>query len=293
MAWPTDRRPDDALTGEFVPVIWSAKVIDHVKSYLPCINVVDTSWRVMLARGDALTIPVMTGLTASVVDTTVTAAINSSNVQTTFGTTAETLTIDKWYEVPVQIDDSTRRQTQVAGLLEKAVKNASYAIEKVIDTDVNSMYSTLGGTTYPNADGDIFDDDTLISLMETLDENDVPREERSLVGDPSLLADCYKIDKFMSYDYSKSPIGGMGGYRGTVVAYNLPIYITNNLTAATTGAYGVLIHKEAIGLAIQDPLDIEKSRVASAASDVVYVRALWGADELRDTFGKAFYTRKK
>jgi len=293
MAWPSDRRPDDALTGEFVPEVWSAKVIDHVRSKLVCVNVVSTEWGAQLAKGDSLHIPVMTELTASVVDPTVTAAISGS-VQTTFGTTAETLTVDKWYEVPVQIDDSVKKQTNVPDLLGKAASNAAYAIEKVMDTDVNSLFSGLNTSDgVYGSDGQIFTDDILIALMEGLDEDDVPREGRALVGDPSTLADCYKIDKFMSFDYSTNPLGKQGGYRGTIVAYELPLFITNNLTAATTGAYGVLIQKEAIGLAIQDPLDIEKARVASAASDLIYVRALWGADELRDTFGYCFYTRKK
>lgn len=261
-------------------------------SYLPCVDVVDTSWRAMLAKGDVLHIPVMTTLSATDVDVTVTAAI-PADVSTTFTTTTETLTIDKWKKVVIQIDDSTKKQTQIPALLESRQKSASYAIEKTIDTDVNGLfsglYSSLG--TY-GSDGQTFTDDILIALMEVLDEADVPREQRSLVGDPSMLADCYKIDKFMNFDYAKTLMGGMGGFRGTVVAYNLPVYVTNNLTAATTGAYGVLIHKEAIGLAIQMPLDVEKDRVPSAASDLIYLRCCWGADELRDVFGYSFYTRK-
>ena len=164
MAWPTDRRPDDALTAEFVAEIWSARVIPAVKSNLVCVGVVDTSWQDQLARGDVMHIPVMTSLTASVVDTTVTAAINATNVQTTFGTTAETLTIDKWYEVPVQIDDSTKLQTQVPMLLEKAAERGAYEIAKVMDTDVNSMFSGLGGysTSAYGSDGQAFTDDILI-----------------------------------------------------------------------------------------------------------------------------------
>jgi len=292
MAWPTDRRPSDALTGELVAEIWSAKFIEHVMSYLPCINVVNTEFRAMLAKGDVLHIPVMTALTASVVDPTVTASINATNVQTVFTTTAETLTIDKWYEVPIQIDDSTKKQTNIPAFLESRVKSASYAIEKVVDTDVNGLFGGLASSSVYGSDGQTFSDDILIDLMEGLDEADVPREDRALVGDPSTLADIYKIDKFMSRDYTSKPAGSMGGYKGTIVAYDLPFFATNNLTAYSTGAYGALLHKEAIGLAIQMPLDIEKDRVASAASDLIYVRCCWGADELRDTFGKAFYTRK-
>ncbi len=256
MAWPTDRRPSDALTGELVPEIWSAKFIEHVMAYLPCVDVVNTEWHSELAKGDVLHIPAMTTLSAYVVNPTVTAAIG--DVNTTFTTTAETLTIDKWYQVPIQIDDSVKKQSNIPNLLESRLKSASYAIEKTIDTDVNGLfsglYSSLGAY---GSDGQTFTDDILIALMEVEDSADVPRDGRALMGDPSTLADCYKIDKFMNYDYTKRPMGGMGGYRGTVVAYDLPIYITTNLTDATTGSYGALIQKEAIGLAIQMPLDVK------------------------------------
>jgi len=289
MAWPADRRPDDALTGEFVKEVWSAKVIDHVRSNLCSMKVVNTNFRDQMAMGDKLWIPVMTELTATTVD--VTTAGVFTNMNTTAGTTAEFVTIDHWQEAPVQIDDSVKRQSQVGSLLEKMADNAAYALEKAIDAEVHALYSGLGGGTYANADGDTFTDDTLISLMETLDEADVPRDNRSLVGDPSMLADCYKIDKFMTYDYSKNPIGTQGAYRGTVVAYNLPIYITNHLTGATTGNYGCLLHRDAIGLIIQSMPDVEKWRAPDRHSDIVNVSAMWGEDELRDTFGKAFYTR--
>jgi len=293
MAWPTDRRPSDALTGELVPEIWSAKFIEHVMSYLPCINVVNTEFRSELAKGDVLHIPVMTTLTASVVDPTVTAAINSSNVQTTFTTTAETLTIDKWYEVPIQVDDSVKKQTNIPNLLESRQRSAAYAIEKTVDTDVNGLFSGLSTSAgVYGSDGQTFTDDIMVALMEQLDEADVPPMDRALVGDPSTLADCRKIDKFMSYDYTKNPLGSTA-FKGVISPYDVPFYVTNNLTAATTGAYGALLHKEAIGLAIQMPLDVEKDRVAAAASDLIYVRCCWGADELRDTFGVAFYTRKQ
>jgi hypothetical protein len=129
--------------------------------------------------------------------------------------------------------------------------------------------------------------------MEALDEGDVPRENRSLVGDPSMLADLYKIDKYMSYDYTAHPIGTTGGYKGTITAYSLPVFITNHLTAATTGNYGVLIHRDAIGLAIQSAPDVEKWRAADRHSDIVNISSIWGEDELRDAFGIPFYTRSK
>mgnify|MGYP001590740999 FL=1 len=126
--------------------------------------------------------------------------------------------------------------------------------------------------------------------MEGLDEADIP-EERALVGDPSLIADCRKIDKFMTFDYSTNPLR-TAGYRGRIDAYDLPVFYTNNLTAATTGNYGVLIHKDAIGVGVQSPMDVEAWREPRRHADVINTSGFYGVDVLRATFGAYFYTRK-
>ena len=116
-----------------------------------------------------------------------------------------------------------------------------------------------------------------------------------------MLGDIYKIDKYMSFDYAQAPlgqngksVGGTGGFVGTIVSYKLPVFVTNHLTAVSsgTGNYGCVLHKDAIGLAIQSEPSVEKYRAHAAKSDVVSISAFWGEDELRDAFGKSFYTRK-
>ncbi len=285
MAWPTDRRPDDALTGEFVPEIWSSRIINHVRSNLVAAQVVNTSWVEFLKLGDLLHIPVMTTLTASAVDVTTTGVL--TNMNTTFGTTAETITIDKWFEVPVQIDDSVKVQGQVTNLLGVAADNAAYALEAKIDLDVGALYSAL--SSVQGSDGQTFTDDILIAMMETLDEANVPKMGRSLVGDPSMMADIFKIDKFVRADYQNTQVVATGNIG---LLYGIPVFVSNNLTAATTGNYGVLIQRDAIGLAIQDGPVVEAWREHKRHSDIVNVSAIWGEDELRDSFGVPFYTRK-
>ena len=290
MALPTSR-PSDAATYEFIPEMWSKKIIDIVRRELVSINVVNTTWKEQLSKGDKVYIPVTTAMNTANVDPTSTATV--SNPNTTTGTTAKTITIDYWKESTVQIDDMVKIQTQVSDLLNIMASNAAYALAKDVDTDVNGLFSSLGGysTSAYGSDGQTFTDDIMIYLMETLDESDVPRKNRSLVIDPSVIADIYKIDKFVHLDYQKVaviPSGNIGQI------YGVPVYVTNNLTAVSsgTGNYGCLLHKDAIGLVIQQNLSVEKWRMPAAASDAIAVRSLWGCDELRDTFGIPFYTRK-
>ena len=127
--------------------------------------------------------------------------------------------------------------------------------------------------------------------MEGLDEADIP-ESRAMVCDPSTIADMRKIDKFMTFDYTTSPLR-LAGYRGRIDAYGLPVFMTNNLTAATTGNYGAILAKEAIGLIVQSPMDVEKWREPLRHSWIVNTSGFYGVDVLRASpSGAYFYTRK-
>jgi len=289
MAWPAEafRMPTDATTALFVNGVYSAKVINYVRSNLIAVETTNLMWKEQLAKGNVLYIPLMTANAAVDVDP------HTSFLSTTdaygYGGTNETLTIQYWKEAPVMIDDSTRLQSSVPNLFEIMADNASYELLKAIDTTVNTLYSSTTGT-WKGTDGQTFSDDILIALMEGLDEGDVPRIDRALVGDPSMIADIYKIDKFMSYDYNQTTFT-TDAFRGKINAYQLPAFVTNNLVDAGTGNYGILMQKQCIGTAIQSEPKVEMFRVPEQHSDCVNVSAFYGADVLRPTFGAYFYTR--
>lgn len=294
MAWPAEayRIPTDATTAKFVNAVYSSKVINHVRSNLIAAAVCNTSWKAELAKGNIIYIPVMSTYSIHDVDVTSSMLSQATSTNAGWGETAESITIAYWKECPVAIDDSTATQTNVSDLLGIAASNAGYALDKAIDTTVNTLFATLP-STWAGSDAQTFSDDILINLMEGLDEGDVPRRDRSLVGDPSTVADIYKIDKFMSYDYSKT-VFTTDAYIGKINTYNLPMFVTNNLYAASnTGAYGALLHRDAIGVVIQSEPKVEKWREPTIHSDIVNVSAFYGADIVRSTFGAYFYTRKK
>lgn len=294
MAWPTEteRIPTDATTAKFVNAVYSSKVINHVRSNLVAVAVCNTTWKEQLAKGNIMYIPVMSTYSTHDVDVTSSMLSYATSTNAGWGETAEYITIAYWKECPVAIDDSTALQTNVPDLLNMAASNAAYALEKAIDTTVNTLFATLP-STWAGADAQTFTDDILIALMEGLDEGDVPRTDRSLIVDPSTVADIYRIDKFMSYDYTKT-VFTTDAYIGKVNTYNLPLFVSNNLYAASnTGAYGALLHRDAIGVVIQSDLKVEKWREPTIHSDIVNVSAIYGADILRSTFGAQFYTRKK
>ena len=284
------RVPSGAVSNKFIPELYCNRIIDAAKSELVAWDAISSEWRKDLVKGNILYISKTNVVTA----TEVSVGTKGASLDP-FATAAVALTINNWFEAPVDIDYMTLRQTQ-ADMEGGASKEAAYAIDKKIDSTVCDLFSSLGG--YAGAaygtDGQTLSDDILIYLKETLDEADVPMvtADRSLICDPSALADMLKIDKLVAADYIK--IGNIqNGIIGNSV-YGCKVRVTNNLTpvSAGTGAYGVMLHSKAIASAAQidtawvkEYEDLHLRRYHS--------EALWGVVEAQDAFGIPFYTRKK
>ena len=235
-----------------------------------------------LRKGYKLSIPVM-----SEISTTEVTPNTEPTAQDAAGTAA-TITIDNWFEATVEVSPLIEIE-QEADYLAEAAKAAAYALNKKIDTSVGVLHSALTGGSVFGADGQTFTDTIFRGLVETLDEADVPDEGRFLIGDPSMKSDLLNIDKFVRNDFiNGSPT--TNGMFGTL--YNSKILITNNLTAATTGNYGVYAHPDAIGVVIQKNPRARVYDLGWKFITKIIVDSAWGADEIRDLFGKAFYTRK-
>ena len=273
----------ELISRSFVPVVASKDALAAVKSNLVCVNAFNTNFRNQLKRGYKVEIPVFTSVTTTEVTpgTEPTAADAS--------TSSVSITVDKWYEAPAEISNLMAIE-EVADYLKGAIDECSYAVAKTIDTDVNGLFPTLSSSSVYGSDGQAFTDEIFVDLVETLDEADVPDDgKRVLIGDPSTRADLLLLDKFVRSDYVREtvPTGKVG------MLYNVNCFFTNNLTAATTGAYGVLAHRDAIGIVIQKDINVKHFDMSYKFIQKIICDAAWGADVIRGTFGEAFYTRKK
>ena len=272
----------EQITRKWVPEMFSKQIIEHTRSDLVVANAFTHKYTPDLRLGYKVSIPATTEASVTEVTPGTEPTISSTS------TTAQSITIDQWFESTVEISPLIQIE-ELPSYMASGAMSAAYAIDKKIDTTVGARHSALGGSTYPNADGDAFTDDTFISLVETLDENDVPARGRFLIGDPSTKADMLKIDKFVRMDYiNGSPT--TNGQFGQL--YDAKVLITNNLTGATTGNFGVYAHPDAIGVVLQKNPNSNLYNLGWKFIVRIIVDAAWGSNELRDTFGKAFYTRK-
>lgn len=272
----------ELITAKFVPEMFAKDVLMHTKSNLVCANVFNTDFRNDLRMGYKVSIPVFSEIsTTEVTPGTEPTAADAANA------TCASVTVDNWYQAAVEISELAAIEN-AANYLKGASEAASYAIAKKIDTSIGVLFSTLGGSSVYGSDAQTFTDDIFLALVEYLDENDVPDDgKRVLIGDPSTRVDMLKIDKFVSVDYTKMvvPTGQIGQI------YNCKVYITNNLTDAGTGNYGVLAHRDAIGVVIQKEPRVRLWDMGYKFIQKIIVDAAWGAGEIRDVFGRCFYTR--
>lgn len=278
------RIPAGLDTNRFVPDLYSKNVLMALKSKLVVVPVVNHSYEAEMVLGDGLYIPRSQAVTATEV------TIGTEGVQSDPTTTAITLTINKYFEAPATIDYMTRRQSQV-NVVSLAEDESAYAISKKIDSTLCDEFSNLNGGTVRGADGSAWTDNVLIAAVEEVDEADVPDENRVWVSDPSVKADILKIDKFVRNDYFAGDTVVNGMFRKDI--YGAPLLITNNLTAVSsgTGSYGVYMHRDALAIAIQENLDVDRVDQPLKHQVVINTTALWGVVELRDTSGVPIYTR--
>lgn len=280
------RIPAALDTNKYIPEIFSKNVLMAVKNKFVAVPWTNHSYEKELLKGDTLYI------TQSAHSDATEVTIGTEGVMADPTTTAVTLTINQYWERNIPIDYMSRRQSQV-DLMALAVEEASYSLNKKIDSTVCALFSALNTTGTVTGvfgtNGSAVTDNVLIACVENLDEADAPEENRAWIFDPSVKADLLKIDKFVRSDYFAADVVPTGGFRKDI--YGAPLLVTNNLTTAGTGNYAVYMHKDAIAVVISENVGtvIEEQPLKHQA--VINATALWGLTELRDTFGVPIYTR--
>jgi len=280
------RIPVDLDDHKFIPDLFSKNVLVAVKNKLVVVPVINHTYEAELVMGDSISIPKTNVVTATEV------TIGTEGViKDPFTENAGTLEIDKYYEAPVVIDYMSRRQSQV-DLVGYAVDESAYAIAKLIDYTVCQHFSDLSSGGGYGTDGAAVTDDVLIDAVEELDEANVPEENRVWVFDPSVKADLLTIDKFVRMDYFAGDTVLTGQFRKDV--YGAPVLITNNLEVESgkTGNVGVYMHKDAIAIAIQENMTVDRVEQPLKHQLTINTTALWGSCILRNTFGCEILTRK-
>ncbi len=280
----TDPTLAELITAKVIPEQFRKDFIMHTKSNLVIGNNVRRDFQKDLQLGYKAWLPVLTeGSMTEVTPGTVPTPVDSAG-------TVASITVDKWFAIAHEISRMSKIQSG-ADYLKAAAKSQAYSAAKKLDLALSALFSTLYSSSVYGTDGQEFTADMFSALVENLDEGDVPDDgTRVLIGDSSTRRDIIKnCTEFIRTDYVREPVVPTGKI-GRIL--NVNVFFTNNLTATTTGNYGVIMHPDALGAVTQSDVFSHFDEMPGQFRTLLITEIIYGVAELRDTFGRAFYTRK-
>jgi N4-gp56 family major capsid protein len=306
---------DKTAAGTFIPEIWSDEVIAAYQKNLKLAPLVK---RIQMAgkKGDVIHIPKPTRGSASA-KAEATAVTIQANLESEL-----TVTVDRHFEYSRLIEDIVEVQA-LNSLRQFYTEDAGYQLALKVDTDLHSagtgfgdggaiVYSGSvaptdyqhtgcffndGGTTTQYTDdtlvaGDDFTDAFFRDMIQKMDDNDVPMEDRCLIIPPATRNAIMGIDRYVSSDF----VSGQSVNSGLIGnLYGVDIYVSSNcatIEAAADNTVGtvdtraaLLFHKDAIVMAEQMAVRSQTQYKQEYLSTLYTADTLYGVQVYRPEAG--------
>jgi N4-gp56 family major capsid protein len=300
----------------FIPEIWSDEIIAAYQKSLkmaPLVKKMSMSGK----KGDTIHVPKPTRGTAT--DKTPQQQVNL------IAATEDELiiSVDRHFEYSRLIEDITEVQA-LSSMRQFYTQDAGYALATRVDNDLHAAATGFGdgtrtyaptvdgasfthsacfynasGVATPfaadtvnggltNADGDAF----LRAMIQKLDDNDVPMEDRVLVIPPSARKQIMGIDRYVSTDF----VNGKGVETGLIGnLYGIDVYVSSNCgvvenaassTASTVDIRAALMfHRDAIVMAEQMGVRSQTQYKQEYLSNLFTADTLYGVEVYRPEAG--------
>ncbi len=297
---------DNTSAATFIPEIWSDEVIAAYENSLVLAPLVK-KMSMVGKKGDTVHIP-------APVRGTATAKTANTAVSIQNATESEVqVVIDKHFEYSRLIEDITDVQA-LFSLRQFYTTDAGYALAKQVDSDLHGLATGLGNATgnYVNTASyyvdastgltayaadtvtatDVFTDAGFRSLLQKMDDNDVPFDNRCFVIPPSLRNAIMGVDRYVSSDFvSGQPV--QNGLIGNI--YGVDIYVSTNCVTSEAAAdnsanandlkAALLLHKDAFVLAEQMGVRSQTQYKQEWLSNLYTADHLYGVKVLRPEGG--------
>jgi N4-gp56 family major capsid protein len=297
---------DNTSAATFIPEIWSDEVIAAYENSLvlaPLVKRMSMTGK----KGDTVNIPAPVRGTA-----TAKAANTAVSIQNATESNVQVL-IDKHFEYSRLIEDITATQA-LSSLRQFYTSDAGYALAKQVDTDLHGLAVNLGdasgdylntnsyyidastGLTQYAADtvapADVFTDAGFRALVQKMDDNDVPFDNRVFVIPPSLRNAIMGIDRYVSSDFvSGQPV--QNGKIGNI--YGIDVYVSTNCAISEAAAdnlantgdvrAALLLHKDAFVMAEQMGVRSQTQYKQEFLSNLYTADQIYGVKVLRPEAG--------
>ncbi len=262
---------DTTSQANFIPELWSDEIRAAYEKKLVMAGLVKRLPMVG-KKGDTIHIPAPTRGEAHAK-----AAKTAVTVQATTESEVQ-VSINKHFEYSKLMEDMAEVQA-LADMRGFYTDDAGYALARKVDYELHELGKAIGdqtanwvgtGSWYTDAStgltayavdtvttADVTTDASFRALIQKMDDNDVPFDERYFVVPPSLRSTMMGIDRYVSSDF----VDGRGVQNGKIGnIYGIDIYVSTHCstteTAAENSAGGelkaaTLFHKEAFILAEQ------------------------------------------
>ena len=298
---------------KFIPEIWSDEIIAAYQKNLkmaPLVKKIAMSGK----KGDKLHIPkpIRGDANAKAADTAVTIIANTEGELT--------VDIDRHFEYSRLIEDIVEVQA-LSSLRQFYTEDAGYALAVKIDNDLHScgtgfgdggtvvfgaaptdyqhsgcFFNDNGSTTQYTDDtlvaGDDFTDAFFRDMIQKLDDNNVPMEDRVLVIPPATRNAIMGIDRYVSSDF----VSGQSVQSGLIGnLYGVDVYVSANCATIETAAQNtaasvdtraaMLFHRDAIVLAEQMSVRSQTQYKQEYLSTLYTADCLYGVQVYRPEAG--------
>ena len=305
-----------AEAATFVPEIWSDEIIAAYELSLklaPLVKKLPFEGK----KGDKIHVPspVRGDANAKAADTAVTIIANTEGDLE--------IDINRHFEYSRLVEDIVEVQA-LSSLRRFYTDDAGYALAKRVDTDLHSCGTGFGnggaivfsdavaetdyqhtgcffndnGTTTQYTDdtmvaGDVFTDAFFRDMIQKLDDNNVPMENRYLVIPPSSRNEIMGIDRYVSSDF----VNGRGVNSGLIGSlYGVDVYVSSNcatIEAAADNAAdtsidtraAILAHRDAIVLVEQMSVRSQVQYKQEYLSNLYTADCLYGVQVYRPEAG--------
>jgi len=280
----------------FLPEVWANEIYGEMQAMLVARNAV----RVMNHRGkkgDVVHIPTPERQSANVkAEHTAVTLINNTEPE-------QQVSLDQHYEYSKLIEDIASVQG-ISSMRQWYTEEAAYAISKTIDTDVWAAFSALGtadgvedydgaviggdgSTAYTGTNESDITDAGIRRMIQTLDDNDMPMSERSILIPPIAKNDIFGIDKFVT----QSNVGEVG--RGNTIRngvigdiYGCSVRVSSQSpTVDTNGRAVAVIHASAVVLIEQVGVRVQAQYKLEHLANLLTADAIWGCKCIKPTAG--------
>jgi hypothetical protein len=261
----------------FLPEVWSTKTLDAIEFACPIQNRVNREYEGELnAHGDTLHIPRTSNLTTG----TKTSGLANVIAWEAITETKQDLTVSTLQYAAFLIEDQVKTQAMV-DLEAKYTQKLGYALARGREVAITTLFQSLTGLSSIGTYGveltgeDYAGINTTFAGQGLIQGSMAPSKDFTIILSPEAYGAATKTDIFSNRDYTDAQ-PAKTGVIGNI--YGFSVLVSNLLRVPATGQHDcAAIHRDAIILAVQKEVKVEKQRIIENLGTAVVAWNLHGS----------------